>query len=1296
MALRNFATCHCHPQSLDSASTPEAFAKRELELGTGVITVTDHGSLAACRTVYDLAKKYKLIPVLGLEGYFRDDNCDILTANGISKNADGKFIDYFKYAHFCVHFMDQAAYECGVRLISKAPIERHGQETKPLFNWENFEELAKHNVTITTGCLIGMVQRHLLDNNDPYMARRYFDRMLSIFGKDRLFIEVFPHVCDRNWVKGIFVELQEGDKIVKLKFHDGKKLKTNEGEITADDLAKAFLRKANKHNELCAVKDYNTWNDRTPAKILSVKKVEDFLINECRPWAPDGDVQRGCNEFVMDLAKKHKVPILIADDSHFAHPEEKPVQDVRLMASGGSWRFYGSYHRQSSEEAYAYFKNKLGVDMKTFEGWIDNSYGWAERFKNFKFVTAPSLPTKFYPQDTLNHTLELIKKHGRMDWKDKRAVTRLDEEIELLHNNGTIDLLPYFFIDEEVCWEYTKKGLLTGPGRGSAAGVRLAYLLGITHADPFDYELSLERFITKDRINSGALPDIDQDLPNRDLLVAEPDGFLHTRFGDHFAQISVDTTLKLKSAMKDVCRVLAGRVLPEVEAYTRKLPDPPQGVSDHNFVFGYTDSGNWHPGIIEFNKDLQDYIAEFPKHWDIVRKALGLARQKSRHACGFVIANRPIHEFIPTTIISDTRCTAYTPASVEAVGGVKMDFLVINSLNDISNAIKLIQQRYGTPPSEGMKLDGKWVPQCRLINHAVKLGEERFLDIWKLPEDQRVFKDISLGKTETVFQFNTPGAVQWLRQFAYRKGPDRFAIDSIEAMAAFTALDRPGPLDMEVESGEANGKKHNLLVEYARRARNAEPSPEIFTFFNTLFPETYGVMVYQEQLQKAYQYLTGCSGPEAEEFRRNIAKKKMEKVLAAYPAFKERASQKLGSEENADKAWEFFKTWGQYGFNKSHAVCYSIIAYACAYLKHHYPLEWWTAVLRNADKDEINNTFWRHAGHLIDLPDVSKSCDQFEIIGNRIQAPLSLLHGIGEKAHQQLSAGRPYKNIDDFCARIQEYKEKNATFVTKKEIKKKTNRKTKEVTLTEVEVVKKKLGRSALTRGVLYTLVVSGAMDSLFPQGMETLDLLQALEEALARATDKDVAAVNPKYINIDRFMRHQLRKKILPAYSAPLVPLIEDLALAGKMNGLVKEGNRLSYHWKEREWIPFASAQEIERIDTITPFPDDPIKVAVATYIDDVRPFSWARKDDKGNLIGTSHAVELNLDIDGARKKFVKWGNRDTGTLPTKWLHANEFKGAIGVAILSKYKEGKPFTLDDFNVIAQPLQDEPEESSKE
>ena len=747
-------------------------------------------------------------------------------------------------------------------------------------------------------------------------------------------------------------------------------------------------------------------------------------------------------------------------------------------------------------------------------------------------------------------------------------------------------------------------------------------------------------------------------------------GWLHEWYGNHYAQISVDTTLKLKSAIKDVCRVLEGRVLPEIEEYTRALPDPPQGVSDHNFVFGYIDSDSWHLGVIDTNPVLQKYIANFPKHWDIVSRALGLSRQRSRHACGFVIANKPIEDFIPTTIISGTRCTAYTPASVEAVGGVKMDFLVINSLNDLAGAIQLIASKSAVPVG-GVKIDGKHVPACRLVPNP-KTGA--WMDIWDLPEDQSVFRDISLGKTETVFQFNTPGAVQWLRQFGYKKGPDRWAIDSIEAMAAFTALDRPGPLDKDVVSGEDESKSHNLLVEYARRARGATPSPEIFSFFNGLFPETYGVMVYQEQLQKAYQYLTGCTGPEAEEFRRNIAKKKMEKVLGVYSAFIERASEKLGSKEDAEKTWEFFKTWGQYGFNKSHSVCYAVIAYGCAYLKHHYPLEWWTAVLRNANKDEINDSFWRHCGDLIDLPDVSRSHDVFDIIGQRIQAPLSLLHGIGEKAHAQLIAGRPYTDIKDFCNRIQAHKEAGATYSTKIETKEKKDRKTKEITIISKEVQKKKLGNSALHRGVVYTLIVSGAMDSLFPGDATTLEMLNKYEEALALSSGTKQAPVKPEYLNVNQLVRHQMRKSILPAYSAPILPMLKDR----KIEGIVASGKRDLF--KHDEYYPFATVKDIERINSIVPFPDDSIKVAVAAYVDEIRFFNYGENKSK-------EAVDITLDIDGARMKFVKWGRRDTGKLPRHWdTIVSKLKGSIVVAILNKYKENKPFSLEDVIIIQEPL----------
>ncbi len=537
--MKQFVTCHSHPDSLDSGSTPKAFAAREVELGGIALTGTDHGSLASSYQIYELAKKNKLIPIIGLEGYFRDDDCPILKGLGIKRTdtvpkgsdrdewrtryPNGTFIDYCKYHHITLGFQDHAAYLCAVRLLSKADLraEQHGSERKPLFDWSDLEELAAHNVTATSSCLIGMVQRHLMNQENGAAAKAYFERLKHLF-KDRFYAEVFPHVCTHNFVKAVFINTGEGEQLKTIKQHFGKKLKiemTNGSaeEMSAEELAYSYSPE--RHKKLLAVKHYWTWEDLPePAVIAGCRKVEDFVKNECRPWSPDGDIQAGCNRYVLGLAKKYNVPVLIGDDSHFAHPEEKPVQDVRLSQGGGNWKFHNSYHRQSTEEAWEHFRDVMGTPQDVFEGWVDNSYAWAEGFKGFKFDTKPSLPTKFYPSDTLAHTKHCLKHHGRVI-KDEVYMDRLRSEIDLLHRNGVIDLLPYFFIDEEICRFFENQGILTGPGRGSAAGMLFAYDMGITHVDPIKYGLSKERFITETRIKSGKLPDIDQDLPGVDLLV---------------------------------------------------------------------------------------------------------------------------------------------------------------------------------------------------------------------------------------------------------------------------------------------------------------------------------------------------------------------------------------------------------------------------------------------------------------------------------------------------------------------------------------------------------------------------------------------------------------------------------------------------------------------------------------------------------------------------------------------------------------------------------------------------------
>jgi DNA polymerase III alpha subunit len=517
MPIANYPTAHCHIQSFDSASTPEAFAERELELGTGTLCTTDHGTMGASRKVYDIAKKKGLTPILGLEAYFRDDSCPILRAEGVED-----IRAYEKYYHITMHCLDAEAFSFLSQKLSRAPLERHGSQQKPLFNWRDLEEIGAHNITLMSGCLVGMVQRHILRDGLDLPVRfkiadAYYQRLRALSRQGNFYAEIFPHRCDKNWVQGYFLDFDDGNRV---RYWEKKKLRMEHlGEVTAAELARKFGTQAWKEGDrLVAVMNNRKWEDREPVVVCKAEHVEDFFANECQPWCPDGDVQLGCNRVVVQLARRYGDKIIISDDSHFASEDEKVVQDIRL-AQQGSWRFYGNYHRQSGEESFKYFNQYMGINAPRFGEWVNNNREWAERFKGFVFDSTPSLPTKFYPDDSLKHTHDLIAKHGRMDWNNRVYVDRLNAEIELLHRNGRIDLLPYLFIDEEVCYLHQQNGLLTGPGRGSAAGLLLAYLMGITHVDPIKYGLSLERFLTLDRIKSGKLPDVDQDLPHRDLLV---------------------------------------------------------------------------------------------------------------------------------------------------------------------------------------------------------------------------------------------------------------------------------------------------------------------------------------------------------------------------------------------------------------------------------------------------------------------------------------------------------------------------------------------------------------------------------------------------------------------------------------------------------------------------------------------------------------------------------------------------------------------------------------------------------
>lgn len=1318
----NFPTAHSHPASFDSGSLPEAMVKREVELGTGAVTMTDHGTLAAARLVYRLARKNKLRPILGLEAYFRDDDCPILTRHGIVKRPESEKPDakhtvshYVKYQHVTMHALDQEGFETMVRVLSAANEhpERHGIETKPIFTWKDMEELGSKNISVGSGCLIGMVSRHLLQGQ-PRLALEYYERLRSIVKPGNFFVEMMPHDCSRNWVNAAFISFTPTATGVcedERKYHTGKWLRIRWDGGVEEIRAQALIdkwsswvegKKSMPVVELLAVKHYSTWEDeREPLPIDNVKKVEDFVQNECQPWCPDGDVQRGANRFLMMLAKKFNDPILISDDSHFAFPGEKVVQDVRLFSmesdktkgNAAKWRFYGSYHRKTSAEAWEHFQKTLGIDESQMSEWVQNNVDWSKRF-GWEFKDRKSLPTKFYPADTLKHTMDIVKKVGRMDWSNQTRRERLAAEIRMLHNNGTIDLLPYFFLDQEVCERYEQHGELTGTGRGSAAGLSLAYYMGITHVDPLKYGLSKERFLTESRIRSGKLPDIDQDLPHHDLLIDPTDpqkGWLQERFAGHVARISTNNTLRLRSTVQDVSRVVHGEVLPEVFKLTKKFPKVPQGIKDIDFVFGYRDAdGNPIKGAIETDEAIMEYVRRFPAEWNIVRQALGITRQKSQHACAFVITNEPVANFIPTAILADgTRITEYVNSAedpaVEDSGGVKMDFLQLKTLRDIQGALKLIQPRLGYTPKDE-RINGLRVPGIRVVPFLRNDGVLDLYDVWDLPEDQEVFKDICYGDTVTVFQFGTPGARQWMENFVTN---GKHALTSVEHISAFTALDRPGPLDASVQDG---GTKRNMLEEFAARARGEKPIGNMPVLDREL-PETHGVITYQEQLQHIFVKVGQTTAEQGDEFRVHVSKKKMEQVLKDKAVFMPGAVKTLGESE-ANRLWNMLETFGQYGFNKSHSVCYAMTGYVCAWLKHNYPLEWWTSCLRNADRKAIDQKFWVHCRQFIRIPDVKMSQEDFSIEEDGIRAPLRLLTGVGDKAHEELVSGRPYKDIRDFIQRI--YDKKVATGTTVDKVVRKRILKKDQVeggpTHTETAVKELKLGRSSLNKTILLKLIVSGAADSLFPPEVKSVfDKLSMFAETWADvhgSRRKDgtlkVDPIDPRFTNLTGLQHFLLKKLVLPSYAAELGTMVS------RVNpDIIKDGDRFAWRstraFDGNYLIPLVKGDAAEAImQGQTPggfdFPDR-FKFGVIAYVNDVEWF-W-----------NNQAVRVSFEVDGERLNSVMWprnGEDEDGNpkkVPPKV--PEDLKGSIAILTLMRWKVGKPgksFSLDDTIVVEKPF----------
>ena len=531
-----------------------------------------------------------------------------------------------------------------------------------------------------------------------------------------------------------------------------------------------------------------------------------------------------------------------------------------------------------------------------------------------------------------------------------------------------------------------------GPGRGSGAGSLVAYCLGITDIDPFRYGLIFERFLNPERVS---MPDFDVDMDfdfRQDIIQHTRDLYGEKKVG----HIVTFGTLKPKNVIADVGRTL-GIPLPEVNMLKSKVSENLKTKLKNCFeppTEKFPDGGQ----LTEYRHDPR-----YEKLFDLAFKLEGCKRNTGLHASGMVIGLTELPDWAPVFAIQDKEGTKigvqYTMDIIEPCGLVKFDYLGLKTLSLI---------RYAE----------------NIINKHRKPDEPEFLTSQVSETDKLTFDLFKRGDSVAVFQFESPGMQKILREFQPEK---------LEDLVALNALYRPGPMDCIPQYIEGKWKPETI--------RYPDPSLE------DLLKETYGVMVYQEQVMKVAQIISGFSLGSADMLRRAMGKKKLDVLMKKKEEFVAGAVKNGHTEEHAAEIFEIMIPFAGYGFNKSHAAAYSVLAYRTGWLKAHYPAEFMAANLTNEITSTDGLPFYieeaRAMGVAVDAPDVNRSDVIFDVVDGRIVFGLKGIKGMGEGAAQAIVKERvtngPYKNFMDFITRTGSLIEKDEdgrekTLVNKKAI----------------------------------------------------------------------------------------------------------------------------------------------------------------------------------------------------------------------------------------------------------------------
>lgn len=677
---------------------------------------------------------------------------------------------------------------------------------------------------------------------------------------------------------------------------------------------------------------------------------------------------------LLEIAKRMEVPMVVTNDVHYAKQEDAKAQDVLVCI--GTKKLLSDTDRMKFENDQFYIKSEAEMAslFPDYPEMISNTKKIADmcnckipQFKTQELkdcLPVYQIPPEFKTQDDYVRHLVYTGLEKRYKEITDEIRQRAEYELGIIFSMG---FSGYFLI----VWDFINwaknNDVPIGPGRGSGAGSLVAYAMTITDIDPFRYKLIFERFLNPERIS---MPDFDVDMcfEGRQKVIQ----YTRDKYkDDHVGHIVTFGTLKAKAVIADVGRVL-GIPLPDVNMLKKRIPDNPKAKLKDAF----TPPDEEHPDngqLIEFKDD-----PKYKELFELCFKLENVNRQTGLHASGIVIGKSQLPNWAPVYKDGKTGKVAvqYTMDIIEPCGLVKMDYLGLKTLTLIKYAERIIRKR---PGFENFTTDN--VPD----------------------DDEKTFDMFCRGEAVAVFQFESPGMQKIMKQLQPR---------CIEELVALNALYRPGPMDYIPQYIE--GKWHPETIHY--------PDPCL----EDILKETYGVMVYQEQVMQVAQRIAGFSLGGADMLRRAMGKKKLEVLMAKKKEFIDGAVKNGFTAEHAGDIFEIMVPFAGYGFNKSHAAAYSVVAYKTAYLKANFPAEFIAANLTNeitsTDKLPMYIAEGRRMGLEIDPPDINRSDKIFDVVDGKIVYGLLGIKNLGESAADAIIQERvkngPYKNFMEFLDRV--------------------------------------------------------------------------------------------------------------------------------------------------------------------------------------------------------------------------------------------------------------------------------------